>query len=45
MEDGSYLVVIPELSANSPNNTDNPVTVVRLPAGFDRFPPGTEGEM
>ena len=45
MEDGSYLVVIPELSATSPNNTDNPVTVVRLPAGFDRFPPGAEGEM
>jgi hypothetical protein len=37
MEDGSYLLVIPELSATSPNKNDNPVTVVRLPAGFDRF--------
>jgi hypothetical protein len=37
MQDGSYLVVIPELSATSPNNTDNPVTVIRLPAGFDKF--------
>ena len=35
--DGSYLLVIPELSATSPNNHDNPVTVVRLPANFDRF--------
>ncbi len=35
--DGSYLLVIPELSPTSPNNDDNPVTVVRLPAGFDRF--------
>ena len=26
-----------ELSATSPNNRDNPVTVIRLPAGFDRF--------
>jgi hypothetical protein len=28
---------IPELSATSPNNHDNPVTVIRLPANFDRF--------
>jgi hypothetical protein len=35
--DGSYLLVIPELSATSPNNGDNPVTVVKLPADFDRF--------
>jgi len=35
--DGSYLLVIPELSALSPNNGDNPVTVVKLPADFDRF--------
>lgn len=34
--DGSWLLVIPELSATSPNNNDNPVTVVRLPADFDR---------
>jgi hypothetical protein len=34
--DGSYLVVIPELSATSPNNGDNPVTVLRLPANFER---------
>lgn len=34
MADGSYLLVIPELSATSPNNKDNPVTVVRLPADF-----------
>jgi hypothetical protein len=37
MSDGSFLLVIPELSATSPNNGDNPVTVVKLPAGFDRF--------
>jgi hypothetical protein len=37
MSDGSYLLVIPELSATSPNNNDNPVTVIRLPANFDRF--------
>lgn len=35
--DGSYLMVIPELSATSPNNHDNPVTVIRLPANFDKF--------
>ena len=35
--DGSYLLVIPELSATSPNNKNNPVTVIRLPAGFDKF--------
>ncbi len=35
-KDGSYLLVIPELSATSPNNKDNNVTVVRLPAGFDK---------
>jgi hypothetical protein len=35
--DGSYLLVIPELAATSPNNHDNPVTVIRLPANFDRF--------
>lgn len=34
MGDGSYLLLIPELSATSPNNKDNPVTVVRLPADF-----------
>jgi hypothetical protein len=37
MPDGSYLLVIPELSATSPNNHDNPVTVTKLPANFDRF--------
>jgi len=37
MSDGSYLLLIPELSATSPNNHDNPVTVIRLPANFDRF--------
>ena len=34
--DGSYLLVIPELTATSPNNKDNTVTVVRLPKGFDK---------
>jgi len=34
--DGSYLLVIPELAATSPNKTDNLVTVVRLPANFGR---------
>ena len=37
MSDGTYLLLIPELSATSPNNVDNPVTVVRLPADFDKF--------
>lgn len=37
LNDGSWLVVVPELSATSPNNKDNAVTVIRLPAGFDRF--------
>ena len=35
--DGSYLLLIPELSATSPNNHDNPVTVIRLPADFDKY--------
>jgi hypothetical protein len=35
--DGSYLLVIPELSATSPNNGKNPVSVVRLPSDFDKF--------
>ena len=34
--DRSWLVVVPELSATSPNRGDNRVTVLRLPAGFDR---------
>jgi hypothetical protein len=37
MSDGSYLLLIPKLSATSPNNRDNPVTVIRLPANFDRL--------
>jgi hypothetical protein len=37
MSDGSYLLVIPELAETSPNNHDNPVTVVKLPANFDQF--------
>jgi hypothetical protein len=37
LADGSWLMVIPELSATSPNNNDNPVTVVKLPADFDRY--------
>jgi hypothetical protein len=36
LKSGSYLLVIPELSATSPNNNDNTVTVVRLPSGFDK---------
>jgi hypothetical protein len=34
--DGSYLLLIPELGATSPNNKDNTLTVVRLPKGFDK---------
>jgi hypothetical protein len=34
MHDGTYLLVIPELSGTSPNDVNNPVTVVRLPADF-----------
>jgi len=37
MSDGSYLLIIPELSATSPNNHDNAVTVIRLPANSARF--------
>jgi hypothetical protein len=37
LNDGSWLLVIPELSAVSTNNKNNPVTVIKLPAGFDRF--------
>ena len=37
MSDGSYLLVIPELAQTSPNNHDNQVTVIRLPANFDQF--------
>ena len=34
LSDGSYLLIIPELAATSPNNKDNSVTVVKLPADF-----------
>jgi hypothetical protein len=34
MGDGSYLLLVPELSGTSPNNKNNPVTVIRLPADF-----------
>jgi len=34
MHDGTYLLLVPELSGTSPNHKDNPVTVVRLPADF-----------
>ena len=34
--DGSWLLVVPELSATLPNNKDNAVTVIRLPADFER---------
>ncbi len=33
-EDGSYLLVIPELSATAPNNKQDAITVVRLPPDF-----------
>ena len=36
MADGSYLLVIPELSALAPNTNQDPVTVVKLPADFDK---------
>jgi hypothetical protein len=29
--------VIPELAATSPNKKNNPVTVIKLPANFDKF--------
>jgi hypothetical protein len=32
-----HLGGVAELSATSPNDHDNPVTVIRLPANFDRF--------
>jgi hypothetical protein len=34
MSDGSYLLLIPELSALTPHTVTNPVTTVRLPADF-----------
>jgi len=34
LADGSYLLIIPELSATASNNKQDPVTVVRLPANF-----------
>jgi hypothetical protein len=34
--DGSYLLLIPELSATSANNHNNPVTVIKLPANFEK---------
>jgi hypothetical protein len=34
--DGTYLLLVPELSATSPNAHDNPVTVIKLPADFDK---------
>ena len=37
LADGSYLLLIPELSATYPNKNGDPVTVIKLPAGFDRF--------
>jgi hypothetical protein len=37
VSDGSNLLVIPELAETSPDNPDNPVTVVKLPANFDQF--------
>jgi hypothetical protein len=37
MDDGSYLVVIPQLSATSRNSREDPVAVIRLPADFDKF--------
>jgi len=40
MDDGSYLVVIPQLAATSPNTGQDPVAVIRLPADFDKFEPG-----
>lgn len=36
--DGSYLLVIPELSANAPNTKKDAVTVVRLPPDFVKAP-------
>jgi hypothetical protein len=40
MDDGTYLVVIPQLAATSPNTGQDPVAVIRLPADFDKFEPG-----
>ncbi len=34
MSDGGYLLLIPELSGTTPNNKNNPVNVIRLPADF-----------
>jgi hypothetical protein len=34
MSDGSYLLIVPELSGTSPNDKNNPVDVIRLPADF-----------
>jgi hypothetical protein len=40
LQDGTCLVVIPQLAATSPNTGQDPVAVIRLPADFDKFEPG-----
>jgi hypothetical protein len=37
MDNGTYLVVIPELSVSTHKSGQDPVAVIRLPAGFDKF--------
>jgi hypothetical protein len=34
LSDGSYLLILPELSGTTPNNKSNPVNVIKLPADF-----------
>ena len=34
MSDGSYLLILPELSGTTPNKKRNPVNVIKLPAAF-----------
>ena len=34
MDDGSYLLIVPNLAGTGPNNKDDSVTVIRLPADF-----------
>lgn len=34
MSDGSYLLILPELSGTTPNHKNNPVNVIKLPADF-----------
>ncbi|HZP85620.1 MAG TPA: hypothetical protein VFB54_02295 [Burkholderiales bacterium] len=41
--DGGYLLLIPQLSATAPSKHDNPLAVVKLPAGFEQALANAQG--